>query len=288
MDAVKSILFNTLYQLWWFVGVVVAAGTILYLLARTARRNYSQSFGANLDTYLTGWIGTPVHEFGHWLFCIVFRHKVKEVRFFKPDPKSGTLGYVAHSYNKKSIYQNVGNFFIGVAPMLVGAAIIMGLAYLLLPSHARMVALFNDFTESWAIEVSYGWKSALVAVADSFWLLVKLLASKSNFHAPLFWLFIYLSFCISSHMMLSMSDLKAALWGGITILGVLLLVNITSELVELFAKDTFKATISNKVSLLSLRYGAASIFLLTYAIALSFFNMVISLIVNNIGGMFKK
>jgi hypothetical protein len=42
------------------------------------------------------------------------------------------LGYVFHSYNRKSIYQTVGNFFIGIAPIISGtAALFLGLYFLL-------------------------------------------------------------------------------------------------------------------------------------------------------------
>lgn len=288
MGSIKAVVFSTLYQFWWFVGVIALMGLVLYLLARTARRNYSQSVGPNFDTYFTGWIGTPVHEFGHWLFCLIFMHKVKEVRFFKPDPKSGTLGFVSHTYNKKSVYQKIGNFFIGVGPMLVGGGVLVALAYFMLPSRVSMVNLFQDFTESWPIEVSYGWKSGLAAIGDSFWVFVKLLFTKANLHSPLFWGFTYIALCISSHMMLSISDIKTALLGALMVLAVLLVANVLSELISAFAKDSFQFTISNRINLLSMHFGAAAIFLFTFSVVLSFINMLMSLLVNNIGGLMKK
>jgi hypothetical protein len=288
MGSIKAVVFSTLYQFWWFVGVIALMGLVLYLLARTARRNYLQSVGPNFDTYFTGWIGTPVHEFGHWVFCLIFMHKVKEVHFFKPDPKSGTLGFVSHTYNKKSVYQRIGNFFIGIGPMLVGGGVLATLAYFMLPSRVSMVNLFQDFTESWPIEVSYGWKSGLSAIGDSFWVFVKLLLTKANLHSPLFWGFTYIALCISSHMMLSISDIKTALLGALMVLAVLLVANVTSELISAFAKDSFQFTISNRISLVGMHFGAVAIFLFTFSAALSFINMLVSLLVNNIGGLLKK
>lgn len=276
MESIKALVFNTLYQFWWLVGVMAAMGLVLYLLARIARVNYSLAAGSKFDTYFTGWIGTPVHEFGHWVFCLIFMHKVKEVRFFKPDPKSGTLGFVSHSYNKKSIYQNIGNFFIGIGPLLVGGGVLMVLAYFMLPSHVRIVNLFNDFTQSWPIEVSYGWKSGLVAIADNLWVFIKLLVVKGNLHAPIFWLFIYISLCISSHMMLSVSDIKTAGLGALTFIAILLLVNVASELVSLFAKNSLQFTISNRVGLFSLKFGASVIFLLSFSCVLSLVSVLFS------------
>ncbi len=288
MESIKAVVFNTLYQFWWLVGVMAAMGLVLYLLARIARVNYSLAAGSNFDTYFTGWIGTPVHEFGHWVFCLIFMHKVKEVRFFKPDPKSGTLGFVAHSYNKKSIYQNIGNFFIGMGPLLVGGGVLMALAYFMLPSHVRVVNLFNDFTQSWPIEVSYGWKSGIVAIADNLWVFIKLLVATGNLHAPIFWLFIYLSFCISSHMMLSISDLKTAGLGALTFVAMLFLVNGVSELVSYFAKNSLQFTISNRVGLFSLKFGASVIFLLSFSCVLSLVSVLFSALLRGIAGLLGR
>ena len=89
-------------------------------------------------------------------------------------------------------------------------------------------------------------------------------------------------------MMLSMSDIKTALLGALMVLAVLLLANVLSELIAAFGKNAFQATVSNRINLISMRFGAASIFLLTFSVVLSFFNMLISLMVNNLGGLMKK
>ena len=47
--------------------------------------------------YLVAWLGTPLHELGHALFCLIFRHKIEDIKFFKPDKVNGTLGYVYHT-----------------------------------------------------------------------------------------------------------------------------------------------------------------------------------------------
>ena len=55
----------------------------------------------------TAWIGTPIHELSHLIIAILTGHKIKEVKFFKPDPRTGTLGYVSHSFNPGNFYQAV-------------------------------------------------------------------------------------------------------------------------------------------------------------------------------------
>lgn len=87
--------------------------------------------GQNFYLYFFGWLGTSVHEMGHVLFAVLFGHKVKEVQLFKPDPKSKTLGYVKHTYDEKNVYHQIGNFFIGLGPILMGTLMLFLLSLLL-------------------------------------------------------------------------------------------------------------------------------------------------------------
>lgn len=55
----------------------------------------------------------------------------------------------------------------------------------------------------------------------------------SNFGSILFWLFLYISFSISSHMQLSPPDLKSMMEGLITIIGIFLFVNMITVLFKI-------------------------------------------------------
>jgi hypothetical protein len=70
----------------------------------------------------TAWIGVPVHELAHAVTCLFFGMKVREIKFFQPDPQSGQLGYVNFVYAPGLIQHRVGLFFVGIAPFLAGAA----------------------------------------------------------------------------------------------------------------------------------------------------------------------
>ena len=69
--------------------------------------------------YLTAFIGTPVHELSHALLCVLARHKIHEIKLLQLNGSS-QLGYVYHSFNPKSLYQQCGRFFIGIAPIFGG------------------------------------------------------------------------------------------------------------------------------------------------------------------------
>lgn len=123
--------------------------------------------------YLFGFIGVSVHEFSHYIFCILFKHKITDVKFFKPNWDTGVLGYVNHSYNTKSLFQSIGQVFISIAPMIVGSSLIILL--------------------SKAFGISFiGLKSILSN---------PLLGFKSM-------IFIYIFICISSYMICSLQDFK--------------------------------------------------------------------------------
>lgn len=83
---------------------------------------------------LTAWIGTPIHEFSHVIAAVITGHKIMEVKLFKPDPRTGTLGYIAHSYNPHNLFQStIGNTLIAIAPFFGGSLAIYMITYFLLP-----------------------------------------------------------------------------------------------------------------------------------------------------------
>lgn len=77
-------------------------------------------------------IGTPVHELSHLLTSLFFRHKIKRFSLFSINAE-GRLGYVEHAYDTNSVWQRGGCFFIGIAPIISGAMMIVLLVYLFMP-----------------------------------------------------------------------------------------------------------------------------------------------------------
>lgn len=70
-------------------------------------------------------LGTPAHEAGHALMCLLFAHRIERVRLF---PTRAGNAMVQHSYRKSNPYAVLGNFFIGLGPIVL----ILALVYLVL------------------------------------------------------------------------------------------------------------------------------------------------------------
>ena len=68
---------------------------------------WSRAFGRK-GFLLTAWIGVPIHELGHAIMCVLFRHKIVATQFFPTDTSQGALGYVQHQYNQKVCINGLG------------------------------------------------------------------------------------------------------------------------------------------------------------------------------------
>lgn len=204
---------TTAIQILGVLGIFFLLGYILSKLQELTHKNYLRSVGWK-GILLTAWIGTPMHEFGHALLCYIFAHKVVEVALFKPNQETGGLGYVNHSYNPGKLYQRVGNFFIGAAPMIFGSIALFLLLYFLLPNGKEVFAPLNT-------QVS-NVQAFLISLKET---LLQLFALE-NLKTWEFWLFLYLAFCISSHIAPSKKD-RQGMWDGFGwLVTILLIVNI--------------------------------------------------------------
>ncbi len=210
-------LFETLY----ITGFLILVGMILGLLENRSNFYVQRVFGRK-GILVTAWIGTPIHELGHLLMCYVFRHKITKFKLFSRKAEDGTLGYVNHSWNSKSLYQNIGNFFIGMGPIFSGtAALILGMHLLLPDSFARVADYLT-------LEPAQPDQYILTKIFSLTASLFQSIFSVENLISLNFWLYFALAIAISSHIALSKEDLKGAGKGLITIFTFILLVNLVA------------------------------------------------------------
>ena len=183
------ILVNTLKQFahQLFIGVVpyLLIALLMQYLSQELRRRLAAALGVGAFVRLTA-PGVVLHELCHAAACLIFGHRIVELRLFSPEA-DGTLGYVRHTYDPRSIYQRIGNFFIGVAPVCGGVLALYLLYKFLVQTgcngYPLPFALFSpDFWRRWQS-----------------------------------WLWLYTSISIASHLTLSRSDLCGALTGAVTL-----------------------------------------------------------------------
>ena len=208
-----TILLNIVFQLFCFIAAIYLGG---YIIAQINRTFYG-FFGFNRTVvYATGFIGTPIHESSHALMCLLFGHKIIKIKFFQMDDASGVLGYVQHSYNPKNIYARIGNYFIGVAPILMGCGLLCLLMYALIPNAFWTMSAVGVTMSGPNASLLYVW-SGVIAFFEAFF---------SAVISWRFWVFLLLNGCIALHMNMSGADIKGTLTALPFLIGIIIALNL--------------------------------------------------------------
>ena len=184
------------------LGLLVICGLVAELL----RRLFSYLIGNSLGykaIIATAWIGTPVHEIGHALMCIIFGHKIVDMKLYQFDRESGTLGYVQHTHNPRNLYQKLGNLFIGMGPIFSGIGVITLVLFLCFPS------AFNTFFTQAFGAVSGG--DFTQALSQTWQLPVNMFTGGEEWWMKVIGFIVI--FSVTMHVTLSPADIKNSLGG---------------------------------------------------------------------------
>ncbi len=118
---------------WYTLGAVVICGLAVSLCRTLFVRLLGGGFGRGV-VMATSILGTPIHEGGHALMCLLFAHRITDISLWSPRSTDGTLGHVTHAYNPKNPYQVLGNLFIGVGPVFSGLGVLTLILWLCFPT----------------------------------------------------------------------------------------------------------------------------------------------------------
>jgi hypothetical protein len=232
----------TLVQLFVLLGPLLFLAFIMNFLARKNEELSYKTLGQKMYLYVFGWLGTSVHELGHAIFAILFAHKISEIKLFTPG-SGKSLGQVKHSYTKGNPYQTIGNFFIGIGPILLGALLLWLATWLLFDLNAFNIAekqgihINHRLFTSWELVKSTG-----LGIFDG---IVNIYRVVIENHGDYWWkvvLFIYLFYAIGSSVTLSSSDIKGASRGFIYFVILLLVFNLATIWKGDFATRFFDKT----------------------------------------------
>jgi len=202
--------FEIIGQTLWLLLVLVAPFAIftllIHFLERLIQMRLASRFGWK-SVLWTGWLGTPIHELSHAILCKLFRHRIDEIALFEPDKKSGRLGFVRHSWTRGNWFEEVGNFFIGLAPLVGGSLALAGLLWFFFPDSVSNMIEGSGIREGADALESTSFTSMIFGSVQS---LLSDLLSPANLISWKFWLFTYLVLCVGSHMAPSRSDYDGA------------------------------------------------------------------------------
>ena len=245
-----EILLNVIVQLVYFVGAVFLIG---WLMAKLNQAFYRLTGGGMAVCVATGALGTPIHELSHAAMCLAFGHKIHDIKLFQVGDEDGVLGYVSHSYNKKNIWAVIGNYFIGVAPIIGGSGVIFLLISWLLPNaYTEISSLLSGFSSS-----GFSFEGILDVCLG-----------------------MIVAMCIALHVTLSGADIKGALPALPWLAGALLVINLFLGLIIPSAYVGFCAGMNS--------FGAYLLGLMCLSVVLSLSCFVILFLVRLVIGFFTR
>lgn len=182
------------------LGAVVFCGFCVYLCSRLFAKLMGHRSVKIFD--LTAVIGTPVHELGHAIMCLLFGHKIKRIQLWSPHAENGVYGYVEHSYNRKNPWATFGNLFISVGPIFSGLGVVALSLWLCFPNQWAEYLAFSRALVN-GQELSAALSGAL-----------SLLGSFPHAFLACWWkslLGLLVMLAVSLHVTLSWQDIKSAL-----------------------------------------------------------------------------
>jgi len=217
---------TTLSQIFILLGPGLFLAFLMYYVSELLRNQSVPVVGYKFWVYFTA-IGTVIHEIGHAVFAVLFGHRLTRVKLFSPDPETGTLGSVSHAYNDKNIYHLIGNFFIGIGPIILGSIVIYFSSKFLMGA-----SLFTPFSDiavnaSTLSSLDGTWSFAEKIYANSLQVFSSLFKAE-NFVNWKFYIFLYIIFAVGTHLKLSGSDLKGAWKGFIALVSLVFVINLVT------------------------------------------------------------
>ncbi len=224
-DYLITVFLTTFSQLLFFLGPLLLIAFLMNTVAGWTEILSYKVLGRKLYLVLFGWLGTTFHELGHLFFAVIFMHRINEVKFFSLDSSEKTLGYVNHSYNPNNIYQQLGNFFIGIGPLIFCSIMLFIFTYLILEINVFGEGIVNISFESFSsidsiINMGSGVLNSSIELFNQL--------IKSDIALWRLLLFIYFVYSIGSSIKLSLSDIRGAFSGLLFFTSILIFFNLST------------------------------------------------------------
>lgn len=262
----------TAIQLGVLLGPSFIFGFVMQFVGERLMRNSYHNMG-RAGLFLTA-PGTALHELSHAGFALLFGHKVLEVKLFEITPEH--LGYIRHSFNPNSLFQKIGNFFVGTGPVWGCTLAIFVLSLIFLDSE-KIETIFTPYGAD-----TLSWNSLVRYITDAFlggWKLFANLFSVETLKNPLLWPYLYLTFVAGTGFRLSPPDLQGARHGFASIVFVFAAFNLCTAWLGDFSLSALT---------LFLNYAHGYCALLAFVFIFCLFLLLISHVVFSLIARFRK
>jgi hypothetical protein len=223
----------TFVQLFLLSGLMLILILLLSELSGYVRYLAITTIGLYTYHWLFGLLGTALHEFSHLLVSLLFRHKIKSFRIVNLNLTERLRGSYEPELNYGSLYQVIGLFFVGIAPILVGISVIFLMLYALFP---------NEVYRTWRnISVNNVASGSTIGSALSSGIsFLSIVFSPKNFLDWRLYAFLYIAFMVGSSIHLSSSDIKGSAYGCLPVIVLLFLFNTVLLSVGVTTVNTFE------------------------------------------------
>ena len=231
---VLDVLILTGGQILLLLGPLIFFAFINNMVSSLSQGFGLEFFGRSIYLYVFAWLGIAIHEISHAIFVVLFGHKIEEIVLFSPK-SDGTLGYVIHSYNKKNPFHNIGNFFIGLGPVLIGPVLLYFILIWFLGSDFVNNIDININLES-IINYERLW-SNLLLMLENYKDILHLDFNNITMPNWKIGIFLFVLFSIGSSISMSNADIKGAWSGFIYFVALLIIFNLSFFWYNDFSSD---------------------------------------------------
>lgn len=196
---------SSLYHILILFGPGLVLGFLLNRVSAIVEVSANKLLGV-LYFWVFESFGTTVHEVGHAIFSLIFFRKVSNFKPFIPDRSSRVRGEMSSKPDPRNLYKSIGNFFIGVGPIIFGTVLIYLAGRFFLGSEIFSPLSKIDFDAA-LLSSADALTVFLQNAADQIIAILKSIFAADNLRNWRFYAFLYIAFSVGSTMTLSPYDL---------------------------------------------------------------------------------
>ena len=136
----ENILFVYLQLLLLTLAVPVVFGVVVWAIQRLFCHLVGAGVGRPLLLGASA-LSTLLREVGHMCACVIFFHRIIDIKLLDLRDPDGELGFVEHSYNPRNPIALLGNLFYALFPVVLG---LLAVLVILLTCFRGVIAPFFD------------------------------------------------------------------------------------------------------------------------------------------------